>query len=117
MITLEIVFSAVLEKITLPSSSGHATFSSCKSLKVQNVSSESANKEIISNTIAEKLSRTVKQETESCANKSTITEKVGDCTISGGGDASLVMKTCQKLNNVQLSSNKIQKSILEKHEL
>ncbi|XP_029665629.1 uncharacterized protein LOC115237013 [Formica exsecta] len=109
--------TAVLEKITLPSSSGHATFSSCKSLKVQNVSSESANKEIVSNTIAEKLSRTVKQETESCANESTITEKVGDCTISGGGDASLVMKTCQKLNNVQLSSNKIQKSILEKHEL
>ncbi|XP_070158470.1 uncharacterized protein Spt isoform X1 [Polyergus mexicanus] len=100
--------TAVLEKITSPSSSGHATFSSCKSLKVQNVSSESkANKEVASNTIAEKLSRIVKQETESCANKSTTIEKVGDCTVSGGGDASLVTKTCQKLNNVQLSSNKI----------
>ncbi|XP_070158471.1 uncharacterized protein Spt isoform X2 [Polyergus mexicanus] len=68
--------TAVLEKITSPSSSGHATFSSCKSLKVQNVSSESkANKEVASNTIAEKLSRIVKQETESCANKSTTIEK------------------------------------------
>lgn len=81
------------------------------------MSSESANKEIASNTTVEKLSGTVKRETKNCANKSAITEKVRDCTISGGGDASLVMETCQKLNSVQLSSNKIQKLTLEKQEI
>ncbi|CAL1679676.1 unnamed protein product [Lasius platythorax] len=109
--------TAILEKITLSSTSGHATFASCKSLKAQNMSSESANKEIASNTTVEKLSGTVKRETKNCANKSAITEKVRDCTISGGGDASLVMETCQKLNSVQLSSNKIQKLTLEKQEI
>lgn len=82
------------------------------------MSSESANKEeIISNTTAEKVSGIVKGETKNCSNKCAITEKVGDCTISGGGDASLIMESYQKLNSVQLSSNKIQKSTLEKHEV
>jgi len=116
MITVEIIFSAVLEKISL-SSSGYATFPSCKSLKEQNVSSEGANKEIVPNAIAKKLSGPAKRETKNCANKSAITEKVGDCTISGGGDASLVMETCQKLNSVQLSNSKIQTPTLEKHEI
>lgn len=116
MITVEIIFSAVLEKIS-SSSSGSATFLSCKSLKEQNVSSEGANKEIVPNAIVKKLSGPAKRETKNCANKSAITEKVGDCAISGGGDASLVMETCQKLNSVQLSNSKIQTPTLEKHEI
>ncbi|XP_025261740.1 serendipity locus protein alpha isoform X2 [Camponotus floridanus] len=65
--------TAVLEKISL-SSSEYATFPSCKSLKEQNVSSEGANKEIVPNAIAKKLSGPTKREMKNCANKSA-TEK------------------------------------------
>ncbi|XP_072742508.1 uncharacterized protein Spt [Anoplolepis gracilipes] len=104
--------TAVLKNISLSSSSGHSSYKSLKK-----ISSENTSEKIVSNTTAKKLSETVKRETDSCANKSTLTEKVDDCTISGGGDASLVMETYQKLNSVQGSSNKIQKSTLEKHEM
>lgn len=111
--------SAVLEKITSSSTSGDATFSSCQFSKVENVSSGSVNKESVLN-IVEKLCQTVRSEErseESCLNKSAITEKMSECTISGGGDASLIMESCQKLSSVQPSNNKIQKPTSEQHEV
>lgn len=92
--------SAVLEKITLLSTSSNSTFS-CQSSKVQNTFSESTSKNV-SNILP------AKSETENL-NKSAIMEKIDEGIISGGGDASLVMKTCQKLNSIRLANNKIQK--------
>ncbi|XP_011166140.1 uncharacterized protein LOC105200346 isoform X2 [Solenopsis invicta] len=108
--------TAVLEKISLSSTSGNATFSSCQFSRVENVSSESVNKESVFN-IVEKLYETDKSETESCLNKSAITEKMSECAISGGGDASLIMKSCQKLNSARPPNNKIQKSTSEQREV
>lgn len=115
MIIFEVV-SAVLEKITSSSMSGNATFSSCQFSRVENISSESVNKELVFN-IVEKLCQTVRPETESCLNKSTITEKMGECIITGGGDASLIMESCQKLNSARPPNNKIQKSTSEQREV
>jgi len=115
VITSEAV-SAVLEKITLSSTSENATFSSCQFSKVENISSGNVNKESVFN-IVEKLCQTVRPETESCLNKSAITEKMSECAISGGGDASLIMESCQKFNSIQSPDNKIQKSTSERHEV
>jgi len=106
--------SAVLEKITLSSTSENATFSSCQFSKVENISSGNVNKESVFN-IVEKLCQTVRP--ESCLNKSAITEKMSECAISGGGDASLIMESCQKFNSIQSPDNKIQKSASEQHEV
>ncbi|XP_012523354.1 uncharacterized protein LOC105829213 [Monomorium pharaonis] len=104
--------TAVLEKI-ISSTSGNATFSSYQFSKVENVSSESTNKDSVFN-IVEKLCQTIRPETESCINKSAITDKMSECTISGGGDASLIMESCQKLNSTRLPNNK---STLEQREV
>ncbi|KYQ46813.1 Serendipity locus protein alpha, partial [Trachymyrmex zeteki] len=108
--------TAALEKITSSCTSENATFSSCQFSKVENVSSGSINKESVFN-IVEKLGQTVRPETESCLSKSAITEKMSECAISGGGDASLIMESRQKFNSVQSPDNKIQKSTSEQHEV
>jgi len=110
------VISAALEKITSSSTSENATFSSCQFSKVENVSSGSVNKELVFN-IVEKLSQTVRPETESCLSKSAITEKMSECAISGGGDASLIMESRQKLSSVRSPDNKVQKSTSGQHEV
>jgi hypothetical protein len=114
MIILKIV-SAALEKIISPSTSGNTTFSA-QPLKKQDVSSGNTIKEMVPNKVG-KLFRTGRLETENYLNGSAMTEKVGECTMSGGGDASLIMETCQKLSTVRLSNNKIQKSASEQHEV
>ncbi|EZA60672.1 Serendipity locus protein alpha [Ooceraea biroi] len=108
--------TAVLEKLTSPSTSASSTFSVCQSLKKQDISSGHAIKEMVTNKVG-KLSGTGRLETEICLNGSAMTEKVGECTMSGGGDASLIMETCQKLSSVRLSNNKIQKSASGQHEV
>ncbi|XP_011707227.1 PREDICTED: uncharacterized protein LOC105462387 [Wasmannia auropunctata] len=109
--------TAALEKITSSSTSENATFSSCQFSKMENISSGGVNKDAVFN-IVEKLCQTVRPETESCFNKSAITERMSECAISGGGDASLIMESCQKLNSVRSPpDNKIQKSISEQHEV
>lgn len=92
------------------STSANATFSLCQtSSKMLNVSSGTAEKGSISN-VMERLRGNVTSEAESCLDKSVVTEKFGERAISGSGDASLIMKTCKRLNNVRLSNSKIQKS-------
>lgn len=83
---------------------------------MENASSGSVNKESVFN-IVDKLCQTGRPETESCLNKSTITQKMGECAISGGGDASLIMESCQKLNSVRLLNNEIQESTSEECEV
>ncbi|XP_024889797.1 uncharacterized protein LOC112466127 isoform X1 [Temnothorax curvispinosus] len=107
--------TAALAKITSSSTSENATFSSCQLSEVENVSSQNVNKKLAFN-IVEKLCQTGRPETESCLIESEITEKIGKCTISGGGDASLIMESCQKLNSVR-SPNKIQNSTSGQHEV
>lgn len=104
------IVSAVLGKITVLSTSANATFSFCRSSTVQNVSPETTSKDTVSNMV-KKLSETVRLEAEgSCSNKSAMTKKSGEFTISSGGDASLVMGVSQKVNSVRLSKSKIKKS-------
>ncbi|XP_070517202.1 uncharacterized protein Spt isoform X2 [Cardiocondyla obscurior] len=106
--------TAALEKITKSFTLENATFSSCQLSTVENVPSESVDKESVFN-IVEKFCQT-KPETKNCANKSPITKKISKCAISGGGDASLIMESCQKLNSVLSPNSKIQKSISQHHE-
>ncbi|XP_032674714.1 uncharacterized protein LOC116845762 isoform X2 [Odontomachus brunneus] len=102
--------TAALEKISMLSTTANATFSLCQSSsKVLNVSSATAEKESVSN-VVEKLRGSVKSEAESCLNKSLVTGKFSERAISGSGDASLIMKTCKRFNNIRLSNSKIQKS-------
>lgn len=112
MIISEVV-SAALEKITSLSTSENATFSSCQFSEVKNA--EGVNKESVFN--MEELCQTERPETGSCLNKSVITEKMNECAISGGGDASLIMESCQKLNSVRPPNNNVQKSTSEQREV
>lgn len=110
--------TAVLEKISCSSKSEDTTLPSYRSSKRDVQDSKCFESSIskvpqttkVSNTV-EKSSETTKSETDSCLCKS-VTLKVGECAISGGGDASLVMEMTKKLNSIQLSSN-VQTSTLE----
>lgn len=107
--------TATLEKITSSSTSENATFSSRQFS--EDVSSASVNKELVFN-IVEKLCQTSGPEAESCLSKTALTEKMSECAISGGGDASLIMESRQKLNSVRpANSNKIQRSTSEQREV
>ncbi|XP_011880589.1 PREDICTED: uncharacterized protein LOC105569054 [Vollenhovia emeryi] len=108
--------TAVLEKIVSSSASRDATFASRQFSEVECASLGSVNKESVFN-IVEKLCQTGRPETDGCLNKSEIAEKMGECAISGGGDASLIMESCQKLNSVRSPGNKIQKSTSERREV
>ncbi|KAL6264078.1 hypothetical protein P5V15_004157 [Pogonomyrmex californicus] len=108
--------TAALEKISSSATSGNATFSSCQSSKIENISPEKENKESVFNMV-EKLCQTASLEPKNCLNESVIVEKLGECTISGGGDASLIMDSSQKLNTAHSPSNEIQKSPSEQHEV
>lgn len=100
--------TAALEKITSPCASA-GTFLACQSIKKQDVSFRHTVKETVPEKIG-KLPGSGRLQTENCLNGSAMMKKAGECSMSGGGDASLIMEICQKFSNIRVSNNKIPKS-------